>query len=220
VTPLELTRAFGVLAATGFRADPHITLGIVDVKGEVIEQAKLEGEWAFDPAETYLVTSALSGAVDRGTGRGLRHHGYHGPVAAKSGTTNGFRDAWFVGYTPKLAVGVWVGFDDARSLGLPGSRAALPIFARFMRNAIGPEGGPDFSMPNGVEITEIDQETGLLGGPGCRGEPEVFLRGTAPQESCSPYWTPRRFRDRWSTWERDVASLFDELRRRAGRRQN
>ncbi len=220
VTPLELTRAFGVLAATGFRADPHTTLGIVDVKGEVIEQAKLEGEWAFDPAETYLVTSALSGAVDRGTGRGLRHHGYHGPVAAKSGTTNGFRDAWFVGYTPKLAVGVWVGFDDARSLGLPGSRAALPIFARFMRNAIGPEGGPDFSMPNGVEITEIDQETGLLGGPGCRGEPEVFLRGTAPQESCSPYWTPRRFRDRWSTWERDVASLFDELRRRAGRRQN
>jgi penicillin-binding protein 1B len=220
VTPLELTRAFGVLAATGFRADPHATLGVVDAKGEVIRQAQLVGEWAYDPAETYLVTSALSGAVDRGTGRGLRHHGYNGPVAAKSGTTNDFRDAWFVGYTPELAVGVWVGFDDARSLGLPGSRAALPIFARFMRNAIGEDGSGDFPVPRGVEVSEIDQETGLLGGPGCRGEPEVFLRGTAPEESCSPYWTPRRFRDRWSRWQRNLASLLDELERRVDRRRN
>ena len=221
VTPLELTRAFGVLAASGFRADLHATLGVVDAKGEVIGQARLDGEWAYDPAETYLVTSALSGAVDRGTGRGLRRHGYYGPVAAKSGTTNDFRDAGFVGYTPELAVGVWVGFDDARSLGLPGSRAALHIFAQFMRNAIGAEGGRDFPMPSGVEVREIDQETGLRGGPGCRGEPEVFLQGTAPEESCSPYWiSNRRFRDRWSTWERNLASVFEELERRVGRRRN
>jgi penicillin-binding protein 1B len=220
VTPLELARAFGVLAATGFRAEPHAMLGVVDVKGNVIEQARLEGEWAYDPAETYLVTSALIGAVDQGTGRGLRHHGFRGPVAAKSGTTNGFRDAWFVGYTPELAVGVWVGFDDATSLGLSGSRAALPIFAQFMRNAVGADGSGDFPMPSGVEVTEIDQETGLLGGPGCRGEPEVFLRGTAPEESCSPYWNPRRSRDRWSTLERNLASLFAELERRASRSRN
>jgi membrane carboxypeptidase/penicillin-binding protein len=115
---------------------------------------------------------------------------------------------------------VWVGFDDARGLGLSGSRAALPIFAQFMRNAIREDGSRDFPVPNGVEVVEIDQETGLVGGPGCRGEPEVFLRGTAPDESCSPYWNPRSNRPRWSTWERSLVSLYQELERRLERRRN
>ncbi len=220
VTPLELTRAFGVLAASGFRAAPHTTLAIIDAHGEVVMQARLEGEHVYDPAETYLVTSALRGAVERGTGQGLRSHGYSGPVAAKSGTTNDFRDAWFVGYTPDLAVGVWVGFDDARSLELSGSRAALPIFARFLRGALGPYGGQDFPVPSGVEVVDIDRASGLIGGPGCWGEPEVFLRGTAPDESCSPYWIPgQRLGSRWLTLERSLASVFEELQRRIGQRR-
>jgi penicillin-binding protein 1A len=106
-------------------------------------------------------------------------------VAAKSGTTNDFRDAWFIGYTPSLAVGVWVGFDDGRSTNLTGSRAALPIFASFLRAAVGPNGEGDFSRPSGVEVVSVHRETGLRAGYGCRGEQEVFLRGTAPRESCS-----------------------------------
>ncbi len=112
LTPLELARAFGVLAAQGYRADVHAVLGAVDQAGEAVGHVAPGGEQVFTPAETYLVTSALEGAVERGTGRGLRGWGYWGPIAAKSGTTNDFRDAWFVGYTPTIAVAVWVGFDD------------------------------------------------------------------------------------------------------------
>jgi penicillin-binding protein 1B len=214
VTPLEMTRAYGVLAAGGFRADLHVTLGILDREGEVLSQARLTGEQVYDPDETYLVTSALRGAVERGTGRRLRSLGFRGPVAAKSGTTNGFRDAWFIGYTPELAVGVWVGFDDGRSIGLSGSRAALPIFARFLVAALGRYGGEDFTMPYGVEVVEVDQKTGLLAGPGCRGQREVFISGTAPERSCSPYWRPtRRYASDRNRW---YEPLMDEVRRRLG----
>ena len=200
-----------MFAAEGFLAESHSTLSVIDRSGEVLSQAELEGERPFTAAETYLVTSALVGAVRRGTGRGLRSVGFQGEVAAKSGTTNDFRDAWFVGYTPNLAIGVWVGFDDGQSMNLTGSRAALPIFGQFLVEALGPYGDETFRRPYGVEIVEIDQETGLLAGPGCRGEPEVFLRGTAPQRSCSPYWLRRsRSSSRVSS---QVERLIGELRR-------
>ncbi len=222
VTPLELTRAFGVLAAEGYRADLHTNLAVVDGDGEIIQQMEVSGETVYDPAEVYLVTSALRGAVEHGTGRSIRTWGYRGPVAAKSGTTNDYRDAWFIGYTPSLAVGVWVGFDNGRSIGLSGSRAALPIFARFMVGAFGRYGeGVEFSMPRGLEVVEINRETGLRAGPGCRGEPEVFIRGTAPTDSCSPYWrSARRIRIASSDWYERVAPLFSELRRRSGGERN
>jgi penicillin-binding protein 1B len=109
VTPLELTRAYGVLAAAGYRADSRATFGVLDREGNLIARHDRTGEQVYDQAEAYLVTSALRGAVERGTGRGLRSLGYRGEVAAKSGTTNDFRDGWFIGYTPSLTVGVWVG---------------------------------------------------------------------------------------------------------------
>jgi penicillin-binding protein 1B len=211
VTPLELTRAYGVLAAGGYRANLHSTLGVLDRYGEVLNRAELDGEQVYEAAESYLVTSALQGTVERGTGQQLRSLGFRGPVAAKSGTTNDFRDAWFIGYTPSVAVGVWVGFDDGRTIGLSGSRAALPIFAQFLVATLGRYGGEDFTIPYGLEIVEVDQETGLLAGPGCRGEREVFLRGTAPERSCSPYWQSSRFASDRSRW---YAPLWDEVRRR------
>ncbi len=189
MTPLEMTRAFGVFAANGFRSETRSTLGVLDRRGKVLSRFRVDGEQVYSPAETYLVTSALQGVVERGTGRGVRALGFRGPVAAKSGTTNDFRDAWFIGYTPSLVVGVWVGYDDAKSTGLSGSRAALPIFAQFLKGAVGPDGGPDFSVPSGVEMART-------GGSGdsrfawrfdCRGESEVFLIGTAPRGSCFPY---------------------------------
>ncbi len=218
VTPLEMTRAFGVFAAAGFRADVHTTLGVLDSDGNLASRYEAAGEQVYTRAETYLVTSALRGAVERGTGRSLRRLGYHGPVAAKSGTTNDFRDAWFIGYAPSLVVAVWVGFDDGRSIGLPGSRAALPIFASFLKGALGPHGAGDFTVPSGVEIVEVDRETGLRAGYGCRGEREVFLRGTAPRESCSPYRSSlSRYRSSASRYLESVPWLDNVLRRRSRR---
>ena len=180
VTPLELAGAFGVLAAQGFRADLHAVEGAINQDGELVTQTEHGGEQVYSPAETYLVTSALEGAVERGTGRGVRAWGYWGPIAAKSGTTNDYRDAWFVGYTPSLAVAVWVGFDDGRTIGLSGAQAALPIFARFINATRSTAGEWDIQPPPELEIVAVDPLTGLAADESCGGEPEYFLPGTAP----------------------------------------
>ena len=101
-----------------------------------------------------------------------------------SGTSDDYRDAWFVGYTPELVVGVWVGFDDGRSLRASGARAALPIFSEFLIGALGEEGGSEFLRPAGVERVRVVARAGHRAGVRCGGEPEYFLEGSAPVESC------------------------------------
>jgi penicillin-binding protein 1B len=200
VTPLEMARAYGVLAAGGSRADSRSVLGVLTAAGGVRLAVDRTGERVVSAAQAYLVTSALRGAVERG----------------KSGTTNGFRDGWFIGYTPALAVAVWVGFDDGRSLGLPGSAVALPIFARFLATVTGRNGtegqwgaGP-FDVPSGLELVDVDPETGLRAGWGCPGRPELFLVGTAPRRTCEARGI------RWDRGPGDV-ELLRRLERLASR---
>jgi membrane carboxypeptidase/penicillin-binding protein len=221
VTPLELVRAYGVLAAGGLRADTRALLAAVDARGRVDRAATRAPARAFDPAESYLVTSALEGAVERGTGRGLRAQGVWAPLAGKSGTSSDWRDGWFIAYTPSLVVGVWVGYDDARSIGLTGSRVALPIVARFLRTALDDERGEEFPVPDGIEVAEVDPSSGLLAGWSCGGEQEVFLEGTAPTQRCESSWGAGRWLARldqlrdldWS----DVRDLLDEANVRDAR---
>jgi membrane peptidoglycan carboxypeptidase len=139
---------------------------------------------AVDAAAAYLVTSALTGAVDRGTAQRLRALGVRCEIAAKTGTTNDYRDAWLVGYTPEIALGVWVGLDDGEPLGASGATAALPIFADFMLRSGLATRGARFERPEEVETVQVDPATGLRAGIGCPGEPEEFLSGTAPEQSC------------------------------------
>jgi penicillin-binding protein 1B len=187
VTLLEMTRAYAVLAAGGRRAAPVTTLAVLRQGDPVLEPAGRETQGVFDPAEVYLVTSALQGAVERGTGQSLRAWGYRGAVAGKTGTTNDYRDAWFIGYTPEIVVGVWVGFDDGHSLGMTGARAALPIFADFLIRALGRDGRGDFVPPPGVDRVRIVAREGHPAGLRCRGGAEVFLAGTAPTERCRSF---------------------------------
>jgi penicillin-binding protein 1B len=220
VTPLEMAGAFGVLAAQGFRADLHGVEGVLDRDGNLVARTEHGGEQVFTPEETYLVTSALEGAVERGTGRGLRAWGYWGPIAAKSGTTNDFRDAWFVGYTPQLAVAVWVGFDDGQRTGLAGSQAAMPIFARFLNATQERADGRDFEPPADLEIVSVDPRTGLAASKACGGEPEFFLPGTAPPEGQGCWGVPgvpRWIASAEARVSAGVRSLLEELRRRIGR---
>ena len=131
------------------------------------------------------------------------------PCAGKTGTTNEFIDAWFVGYTPGLVAGVWTGFDHERSLGdnETGSRAASPIWLAFMTEAL--EGAPveDFQVPSGIVFAKIDKETGLLAGPDS-GETifECFREGTAPTEIAG-IGKDQESVDREPLWP-DEASLF------------
>jgi penicillin-binding protein 1B len=133
------------------------------------------------PAEAYLLTSLLLGAMDSGTGAPARALGVTGPVAGKTGTTNDGRDAWFVGYHPELVALVWVGDDGGHAHGLSGADAALPIWAEFMRLAMDAYPPPGFAVPPGVVTVPVDPDTGLAAAEGCPvARSEVVLEGSVP----------------------------------------
>ncbi len=189
---LEVARVYAVFASGGIRSEPRFYTRVLDGEGQLIDSRRVASERVFEASEIALVTSALQGTVERGTAAAIRSSGFRGPLAAKTGTTNDYRDAWFVGYTPDIVVAVWVGFDDQSAVGLPGSVAALPIFADFIKSALGPEGGRGFPMPDGLEYIPVQAETGLRATWGCVGDPELFLYGTAPVETCTPEFAPER----------------------------
>ena len=140
-------------------------------------------EQIFDERVTYQMTSILEGVVQRGTGWRIRELNRH--LAGKTGTTNDSMDAWFIGFSPDLAVGVFVGFDEPRTLGDQegGSRAAAPIFKAFMKDAL--EGVEDipFRIPPGLRQIRVSPTTGLPAKPGQRYIWEAFLPGTEPKSA-------------------------------------
>jgi membrane carboxypeptidase/penicillin-binding protein len=188
VAPIELARAYATLASGGMRPGIRAFEDVVDAEGARVERQPIRAERVLDPGTAFLVTQLLAGVVDRGTGRPLRAAGVRGPVAGKTGTTNDEYDTWFAGYTPDLAVVVWVGFDAPRSLGLAASRVALPIWARFVKDATGGEVPGRFEPPREVELVDVDPETGALALADCpRHEAVWFVRGTAPRATCPAF---------------------------------
>lgn len=175
VTVQELVRAFGVLANGGKRVEPYFIRKIVDRTGNVFEHYEPKVEQVIDPKIAYLTTSILQDAVLRGTGTRARLAGR--PVAGKTGTTDDQKDAWFVGYTPSLVTGVWVGFDDGKPLGRGemGGVAAAPIWAYFMERATAGKPVESFEMPPGIISIRIDPKTGQPAGFFSEGVNEIFL---------------------------------------------
>jgi len=185
VSLMELVSAYGAFANRGILVRPRYIRRVLNRQGQVLWEPPLQLSDALPPEVAYLTTSLLEGVVQRGTGRQAAALGR--PMAGKTGTTDEYRDAWFVGYTSDLAAGAWVGFDQPASLGIgeAGSRAALPIWISFMRKAISVLPAEEFETPSGIEIVEVDPETGLLAGPDCeRRMVEVFIKGTAPVQVC------------------------------------
>ncbi len=188
VTPLELARAYATFASGGIRPRVRTFEDVIDAEGATLERQPIEFERVLDSGTAFLVTSLLQGVVERGTGAGIRSVGIAGPVAGKTGTSNEERDAWFAGFTPEMVVVLWVGFDEPRSLGQAAARIAVPIWARFLKEATGGEVAGMFPVPGDVAELEIDPTTGALALEGCPARvPEYFLRGTEPLETC-PEW--------------------------------
>lgn len=184
VSLLEITSAYAGLANAGVVARPTTVLNMVRETGETLWSPVIDRRQASSPQGTYLVTSLLKGVVDRGTGWKARVLGVQGSVAGKTGTTDGYRDAWFVGYTADLAIGVWVGFDDERPIKLTGAQAALPIWSDLALRLISPE-HQDFEMPPEIVQREIDPKTGQLATSQCPEKiSEVFIAGTDPTVYC------------------------------------
>jgi len=193
LTPLELTASYAPFANGGWRVTPHVVTRVETAQGELLwERTPSTRERAMSVEDAFLVTSMLRSAVDNGTGRAVRELGVQGPVAGKTGTTNDGTDAWFVGYSPSLVTGVWLGTDTPRSLGAAasGGRYAAPVWAQFMRNGWrSPERDREWVAPLSLEARTIDRNTGLLASDWC-GEPqrEWFKSGAAPTESCDGGW--------------------------------
>ncbi len=162
ITPLQLTSVFSVLANGGVKVAPTMVRYILDAKGNLVENNVPERQTAISPETAYLVTSMLEDVVRYGTGRRARV--LKRPVAGKTGTTNEHRDAWFLGFTPDLVAGVWVGYDNMQSMGkrATGSSVAAPIWVRYMKEALKDSEPREFSIPEGIVTAIIDADTGLL----------------------------------------------------------
>ncbi len=191
VTLFELTSAYAVFDNHGIRVGPVSILKITDSTGQVLFANDALPEQVIKPETAYLITNLLRGVIEKGTAWKARELGR--PAAGKTGTTNDFRDAWFIGYTPGLVAGVWVGYDDHQSIGAreTGARTALPIWLEFMEKSLDKREKEDFTVPNGIIFKQIDPRTGLLSTEHCtQSYREAFMPGTEPRRFCEERVTP------------------------------
>lgn len=184
VSLLEMAGAYGALAHDGIVMGPTGLRQVIAQNGDPLWQPVTDRRQAVSPQAAYVVTSLLKGVVERGTAARAKSLGLAHPAAGKTGTTDGSRDAWFIGYTPDLVVGVWVGFDDGREVKLSGAQAALPIWTDFVKEVL-PADSPDFPVPSGILTKAIDPQTGQLATSQCpESASEVFIEGTEPTLYC------------------------------------
>jgi penicillin-binding protein 1B len=209
VTPVELAYAYATIASGGIRYDPFPLFSATTADGEILTSAKVRWERALDPRAAYLTGYAMEGVLERGTAKSAKEMGIYFPASGKTGTTDGNRDSWFVGFTPDVVCAVWVGYDSGADTGLPGAKGALRIWARFLR-ALYPGSGPvTLRPPEGIETAEIDPESGFLATTACpQTLREAYLSGTAPKEPC-PLHPVNPVVD---TFRRGVRSLGDLFR--------
>lgn len=188
---IEMVAAYGTFANKGVYCKPFGITKIEDRYGNVLKEYFPQKEEVLSAETSFIMTSLLQTVLDRGTGGSARwkYHFYH-PAAGKTGTTQGWTDAWFVGYSPFIAAGAWFGVDDPQvslGKGLDGSKAALPAWARFMRDSHDTlsYSRKEFDQPEHIENVKICQVTKNLPVNLCPWETEVFIKGTEPTKRCS-----------------------------------
>jgi 1A family penicillin-binding protein len=190
VSLLDMVTAFATFASLGERPEPRFVTHVTDRQGRIVWQVAPRTQRAISPDVAFLTVDLMRDVVDRGTGTAVRAAGFRGPAAGKTGTTNESADVWFVGVTPSLSAGVWIGMDERqRIMGqATGGRLAAPVWGRAMQNI--PGDGGDWSPPAGVERHQVDQ-FGNVVAANCPtfGElrQEWFLSGTASSFGCPGY---------------------------------
>lgn len=207
VTLLEMTSAFGTLANYGVRTEPRAITKIEDRHGNVLEEFPVDSEVVLEKSTCTVMINLMQGVIDRGTASLARRHGFKGPGAGKTGTTDEAADTWFVGFTPNdIACGVWVGRDDHERLSrtATGESYAVPIWAWFMAHANEGKEDRKFEAAEGVVSARICEESGLLATSKCtKVITEAFMAGTTPTKFCDIH-------DSTSKWElHDSGSRLD-----------
>ncbi|MDQ3388920.1 MAG: PBP1A family penicillin-binding protein [Gemmatimonadota bacterium] len=192
VIPLEMVAAFTAFAADGVRATPRLIRNVEDGRGRTIWEAPIERHRALSPGVAYLTTTLMEEVVDRGTGSGVRSAGlpWDIPAAGKTGTTDDAADVWFVGVTPDVAAGVWMGFDRPRRIlrNASGGGLAAPVWGEVMKDYYRSRPPPmRWTPPAELVRVEIDQRSGMLATRACPPDEVVaewYLPGTEPLEYC------------------------------------
>ncbi len=188
VTPLDLTAAYAVFPTLGYRVQPRAITSVLDRSGELLLRIHVEREQILSPEVAFQMLTMLQDVVDRGTGSSARRLGVQGAVGGKTGTTNDYRDAWFVGFSSSVVAGVWVGFDQPeriRNAGT-GARVALPIWSDFMRRVARRLPPAPFTPPGQMRAEELCRLSYLHPVAGCPTYVEYFKDGDdIPSRLCS-----------------------------------
>jgi membrane carboxypeptidase/penicillin-binding protein len=179
VTPLDLTAAYAVFPNGGVRVTPRAIVRVLDQDGDVALEEPVERERVLAETVAYQMVSLMRDVIDRGTASAVRQWGVRFPVGGKTGTTNEYKDAWFVGYSSTAVVGVWVGFDQPATMGPNafGSRMALPIWANFMRRSARLLRPGEFPVPAGLRQEELCRVSYMRPLDGCPTYVEYFKDG-------------------------------------------
>lgn len=195
VLPIEIVSAYSALANKGVYSKPFAITKIEDRYGNIIKEYYPERKEVLSEETAYLMTSLMQTVMDRGTGGSARwKYKFNRPAAGKTGTTQGWSDAWFVGFTPQIAAGGWFGVDDFKvplGPGQDGSKAALPAWAKFMKAAHDTLELPleKFEKPSGIIDKKVCTVTKKLPLPACPIEQEIFKNGTEPTQNCKVHKT-------------------------------
>ena len=195
VFPIEIVSAYAALANKGVYSKPFAITKIEDRYGNVLKEFFPDRKEVLSEETSFLMTSLMQTVMDRGTGGSARwKYKFNRPAAGKTGTTQGWSDAWFVGYTPQIAAGCWYGVDDFRvplGPGQDGSKAALPAWARFMKSAHDTLDLPiqKFEKPDLIKRNQICSVTKKKPLPACPIEKEIYKVGTEPTQACKIHRT-------------------------------
>ncbi len=166
VSPKEMASAYGTLANQGVHRKPFMIRQIDLSENKMLQKHEMKSRRVVDPQTCYVMVDMLRSVIEMGTGQAVRSRGFYRPCAGKTGTTNDYRDAWFIGFTPNLVCAVWVGFDDNRQMrtkygrGVTGAHGALPIWTIFMKQALKNKPYADFPIPPGIQFIKVNPTTG------------------------------------------------------------
>jgi penicillin-binding protein 1B len=198
VTPLEIAYAYSVFANEGVKAEPISILAVSTREGKLLESREVKMKRVAPASVCYVIDDMLKDVFTYGTATKARQLGFDRDFAGKTGTTSNYRDAWFIGYSPRILSLVWIGFDDGHSVRLAGGDACVPIWTSHMNRIAGLVPDVDFKRPDDVVERQIDPASGMLATPFCpETKSEIFVAGTEPASVCplhagsgepSPFW--------------------------------
>ena len=196
VIPIEIISAYSAFPNRGVRAEPYFINKITDKSGRVLEKAAVKEHQAISPATAYLMTSMLGSVVCCGTAASIPGLGFRRPAGGKTGTTNEYSDAWFIGFTPQITAGVWTGVDERRSMGhgVTGSAAAVPVWVDAMKELHRNLPRQEFSRPAGTKGLMICAQSFGLAKSSCPKQKVEYFKYETVVDSCNVHGVARGLR--------------------------